>query len=195
MILAYLILGHLVSDFILQPTGLVLWKMKSKLGGLVHASVHFVISTLLLMPITINGVYWLPLVTLLVSFIHFWIDEAKINYDLRHDNKVQPFLIDQLLHLLTILLVYFFIEETTYLLPNGAFYNFYTNITVVNFFSLLIFFSTVIEVYRFQKEREKNKRATFKVHRREMLMRVMVFTMLYIMFMAIAVFAFTKSPL
>ena len=195
MILAYLILAHLIADFVLQPTKLVMWKIKSKNGGIIHALVHFIVSTILLLPIIINGVPWLILVTLAISFIHFWIDGGKINYDIKHDKKVRPFVIDQMLHLLTILLIYFFIQSTTYTLPDMTFYRVYTNIVFVNFLSLLIFFTAVIEVYRFQKERERNQKAQIKFHTKQLAQRVVVFSALYIIFLILAIFAFTNSPL
>lgn len=195
MILAYLILAHLIADFVLQPTKLVMWKIKSKNGGIVHALVHFIVSTILLLPIIINGVPWLILVTLAISFIHFWIDGIKINYDIKHDKKVRPFIIDQMLHLLTILLIYFFIQSTTYTLPTQKFYQIYTNIVFVNFVSLVIFFTAVVEVFRYQKEREKDKKAKIEFHAKDMAKRVVVFSALYIIFMILAIFAFTHSPL
>ncbi len=111
MILSYFILAHLLGDFVFQPTRLVLWKIKSNKGVFVHAFIHFVINLLILMPIIINGYFWLIYIIFGISFLHFWIDKEKINYDLKHDKKVRPFIIDQLLHLLTILLAYFFINR------------------------------------------------------------------------------------
>ncbi|MBI5754436.1 DUF3307 domain-containing protein, partial [Candidatus Peregrinibacteria bacterium] len=110
MILGYLIFAHLLGDFIFQPNRLVLWKIKSKCGILTHVIVHFILNLLILSPFIWNGHYWVIAAAFLICFAHFWIDEIKISYDLKHDKKVIPFLIDQLMHLLTILLVYFFIQ-------------------------------------------------------------------------------------
>ena len=190
MILAYLILGHLLGDFVLQPSKLVLWKMKNATGTLVHAVVHFAVTTLLLIPFIIQGYPWLIFIPIFLSFVHFWIDEMKINYDLHHDEKVRPFLIDQLLHLLAILLVHFFIQDMVFTLPNNNFYAYFSDIRVINLLSFLIFASTVIEIFRFQKKREHNKKARLKMQPNNMLKRVLIFTLVYMLFMLLGVYSF-----
>ncbi len=185
MILPYLILSHLLGDFLLQPTKLVLWKMKSIKGLFTHASIHFLIGILILLPFIINGHFWLIGVIFLISFVHFWIDLSKINYDLKHDKKVAPFLIDQLLHFLTILVVYFFIKDFKLVLPNTKFHQIYTDINIIIFFAFLILISVFIEILYFQKTREYSKNAKLKMYSRKMMTRVIIFTIIYIAFILI----------
>ena len=83
MILAYLILAHLLGDFIFQPTKLVKWKMKSKKGLFVHSLVHFVVTSVILIPFLINGYLWLLIVAFAIAFLHFFIDAAKVKYGLK----------------------------------------------------------------------------------------------------------------
>ena len=186
MILGYLILAHLLGDFVLQPNKLVLWKIKSKIGILVHALVHFCINILVLLPFIIKGAFWLIPSALFISVIHFSIDQTKINYDLKHDKKVLPFLIDQLLHLLTILIAYFFLGKIELNIPKTQFYEIYTNIRIVIFLSLIILATTVVEIYRFQKQRERNRNATLKLNSDKMLNRLIVLTLVYALFMALS---------
>lgn len=190
MILAYLILSHLVGDFVLQPTKLVAWKKKSLVGVLIHCLVHFVVSLVVLFPLILNGYISLIFIALAISVVHFAVDQAKISYDLRHDEKVKPFIIDQILHFLAILLVFLVISRFQFTLPEGPFYEFYSNIKLVYFLSFIIFTGSVIEIYRFQIEREKNKGARFKIHGGEMLKRMLVFTAIYIIFILLAVYSF-----
>lgn len=189
MILGYLIFAHLLGDFIFQPNRLVLWKIKSKFGVLTHVFVHFLLNILVLLPFIINGHYWLIFTVFIICFAHFWIDQAKISYDLKHDKKVMPFLIDQLMHLLTILLVYFFVQNTALTLPEGSFYSIYSDIRLVIFLSFLILCSSTIEIYHFQKIREKKHDATLKLNAKEMAMRITVFTLIYILFMVLSYYA------
>ncbi|MBT4917492.1 DUF3307 domain-containing protein [Candidatus Peregrinibacteria bacterium] len=191
MILSYLILAHLLGDFVLQPSSLVQWKMKSMKGNFVHVLIHFIVSNLILMPFILNGYEWLVLVILCISFAHFWIDEAKINYDLKHDIKVKPFLIDQMLHLLTILVAYFFINETAWTLPNTSFYQLYTNANIINFASLLVFITSAVDVYLFQKQREKTKKAKLKLKHpiNSLLNRIITFSFLYALLMVLSYYA------
>lgn len=189
MILAYLILAHLLGDFVFQPTRLVLWKMRSIIGVLVHILVHFAIIFLILLPLIINGYPWLILVILAITLMHFLIDQAKISYDLRHDKKVKPFIIDQLLHLLTILFVYFFIRNTSISLPETTFYDYYTDVRIIYFIALIVLATTFIEIYRFQRKREERKNPKFKLNKMSMLRRFFVFILIYLLFTFIAIYS------
>lgn len=179
MILAYLILAHLLGDFIFQPSKLVLWKMKSKKGILVHVLVHFVLSSILLIPYLINGHLWLLIVAFGLSFVHFWIDEAKINFDLKNDEKVLPFLLDQLMHLLTIIVAYSLIQGFTINLPNTAFYKVYLDVRLTAFLTFIVFVTTVVEIFHFTRAREKHGATKLKIDTNKMLTRVIIFTVIY----------------
>lgn len=189
MILSYLFLAHLLGDFLLQPSKLVLWKMKSKAGTLVHASVHFLLNLLLLLPFIIQGYYELILISFMISFIHFWIDEAKISYDLKHDKKVTPFLIDQLLHISIILLSFLLVQDVNFVLPTSSFYSVYQDSKIVLFFSFLILVSRAFDIYYFQKYREKNKKANLQIDTNKMLSRIIILCLLYSIFMLISFYA------
>lgn len=193
MILAYLILGHLLGDFVFQPTKLVMWKRKSLLGGAVHALVHFVINIIILFPFILSEGMWIVLVPLGISTVHFFIDHAKINYDLKHDDKVRPFIIDQMFHLAAILLAYLVIFNIQFHLPRNIFYQIYTDVKNVYFFSFLVFVTSVIEIYRYQKEREKDKKAQLTLHTNQMMLRVLVFSLIYILFMVLILLAFGRD--
>lgn len=189
MILAYLIFAHLLGDFIFQPSKLVLWKIKSKRGTLVHVFIHFLVSSLVLSPFIIYGHTWLLALNLGLAFVHFWIDEAKISYDLHHDEKLLPFLVDQFLHLLSILLAYFAIDHINFQLPGSRFSLIYQDIRILGFLNLLILFSTFAEVYRYQKEREHNKKAKFHPNSDRMLTRILALSITFAAFMLISLYA------
>jgi hypothetical protein len=179
MIISYLILAHLAGDFLLQPGKLVAWKMRSVWGTLVHVLVHFLTMTLILLPFFLNGHFWLIYVVFGICFIHFWIDQSKINYDLRHDKHVWPFVIDQTLHFLTIIVAYFLIKDYVFALPEGGFFTFYGDIRIFVFLSFLIFLSTVLEVYKFQKARDKGQNPQFDPNKNKMLNRIIAFTLIF----------------
>ncbi len=183
MILGYFILAHLLGDFVFQPTKLVLWKMKSIWGTIVHVLIHLVVNVIIFLPFLINGYFWLIYIILGICFIHFWVDIAKINYDLKHDKKVAPFIVDQLLHLLTIIIAYSFIKDVVFELPDTTFYRIFTNINIVVFVSFLVIVSKVIEVYNIQRKREKNKNTSLHLNTPAMMNRVIVFTLIYSFFM------------
>ncbi|MFA6917644.1 MAG: DUF3307 domain-containing protein [Candidatus Gracilibacteria bacterium] len=192
MILGYLILAHLIGDFILQPESLVKLKMKSVKGTLLHVFIHFIVGVAILAPFITHGYKWLILIIFAICFMHFVIDEAKINYELKHDKKVKPFIIDQSLHLLTILVAYFFVGTIQFTLPNIPYYKIYTNINFVMFFLLLIFSTAVIDMYRYQLRREKNANAKLILNSKKILKRIGVFAVIYALFMFFALYA-TKT--
>lgn len=189
MIVAYLIFAHLLGDFIFQPTKLVLWKIKSKKGTFVHVLIHFLLTTLILAPYILNGYPGVIFVAFGLAFVHFWIDEAKINYDLKHDQKVLPFLVDQLMHILTIGVAYFLIQDITFSLPQTAFYYVYSDIRLVIFLSFIVFISTVVEIFHFEQKREQKKAKKLKINSDKMLSRVIIFSILYAIFLIISFYA------
>ncbi len=148
-ILIYFILAHLIGDFVFQPKKLVKWKMKNKVGGLVHALIHFVITTLVLLPFILNNNEWLLALIFLISFTHFWIDEAKINYSLKHDKKIPPFFLDQLVHFVVILASYFLIKHVEVSLPVNDFIYLYTNPEIIFFVFLIVIIGVSYEIYKF----------------------------------------------
>lgn len=190
MILSYLILTHLLGDFVLQPSKLVRWKMRSYKGTLVHSLIHFFIGIILLLPFILNGYTWLIAIVFTISLIHFFIDQAKISYSLKHDEKVRPFIIDQMLHLLAIMLVNFFLGNMEFTLPENQFTLIYSDLKIINFFSFLVFSGSVIEIYNFQKNREKNTKAQLKFNKIEMVKRMLVFTMVYAFFTILSIYSY-----
>ena len=153
MILFYLILSHLLSDFILQPTSLVVWKIKSKIGTFAHTLIHTVIGLIILSPFLINGYFQLIYVVLGINVMHFWIDEAKINYALKHDNKVKPFIIDQLLHLIIIVIAFLFVRNVSFDLAKTPFYQIYTNPKIVVLTLFLVITVIAMGILRFYRKK------------------------------------------
>lgn len=151
MILSYLILAHLIGDFLLQPKKLVDWKIKSKWGTFVHVLIHTIAGTIILSPFLINGYIQLIYVILAVNFLHFWIDEAKINYALTHDNKVKPFIVDQLLHFVVLIIAYLAVLNMEFPLPEGQFYEIYIAPKTITIALIVILLGTIFKILRFRK--------------------------------------------
>ena len=179
----------MLGDFVFQPESLVRLKMKSMKGVFIHVLIHFALGIIVLLPFIMHGYLWLIAVIFGISFCHFWIDQAKISYNLKHDKKTKAFVIDQLLHLLTLLLAYFFVGNISLNLPETFGLKIYTNISVLIFLSFLIFLSNVVEIYRLQEVREKNADAKFKPNTENIAKRIGVFAVLYVFFMAMAFYA------
>ncbi len=104
MILLKLIIAHLIGDFILQPSKWVASKEQKKAGSL-WLYLHVAIHALLVLAFT-----WSLQLALITMSIHFIIDITKL-YVQRPQSKHRWFLIDQLLHILSLLLIWYWNEE------------------------------------------------------------------------------------
>lgn len=101
MVIVKLILAHLLGDFLLQPTSWVREKETKKLKSpklYLHVLLHSVLVYLLI------GSWTLAIAVLLV---HFLIDTLKI-YAQKERTTVRWFWIDQGLHILSLLALYYF---------------------------------------------------------------------------------------
>lgn len=104
MILLKLILAHLIGDFFLQPTSWIKDKEKHILRS-PKLYLHVVIHIVLLFVILWDFSKW-PLI-LIIGISHLIIDALKLIFQKRHTKRTL-FFIDQFLHLLVILIVYWF---------------------------------------------------------------------------------------
>lgn len=179
MILGYLILAHILGDFIFQPDMLVKWKAKNIVGIFLHVLIHFIVSSAILLPFILNGYSWYLAVIFGICFIHFWIDFGKIKYEKKYSAGVFTFIVDQILHVIVIYAAYLFMENIALTIPETKFYAFYKDPRIIFLFSLLILVYFVQEIYRFTKDREKTK----------ILTRTIAVIILYGFFLAINFYA------
>ena len=102
LLLIKLILAHLIGDFLLQPTSWVKEKEKRKASSpklYLHVLIHGVLVLLLLWEFSL----W-P-IALIITLSHLGIDLVKL-YAQKPKNKTSWFIIDQLMHAISILLVW-----------------------------------------------------------------------------------------
>lgn len=102
IVLIKLFLAHLIGDFVLQPRSWVEKKEKNKITSIelyIHALIHGALVLLILWDVG----YWL--LALLVAIIHVSIDIFKL-YVQKDENKTRWFLIDQLLHVVSIIVLW-----------------------------------------------------------------------------------------
>ncbi|MFT3824273.1 MAG: DUF3307 domain-containing protein [Chitinophagaceae bacterium] len=104
------IFAHLLGDFVLQTRGMVLHKQRFKAASW-QLWLHCLLHGILIYVITCQWQQWL--VPVIVVITHFFIDVWKLN---RKDNGLY-FFIDQVLHLLVLLLCWIFFTRHTVNLP------------------------------------------------------------------------------
>lgn len=102
ILLVKLILAHLIGDFLLQTTYMVEQKKLKKWRApllYLHVALHFG----LIMLVTWDIHFWLP--ALIIAVTHFLIDGIKLQFQ-KTSNRTLWFFVDQTLHLLVLLLVW-----------------------------------------------------------------------------------------
>ena len=110
MILLFkLLIAHIIGDFFLQPQKWVHEKEKKKLKSpklYLHIAIHFI----LLFVILWDASLWLPIVIIGVS--HFIIDALKLIIQKKNTKRL-IFFIDQLLHVIAILIVFYIFSSNS----------------------------------------------------------------------------------
>lgn len=104
----YLLLAHFLGDYPLQPNWMVANKQRLPIL-ILHVSIHFVV--MLLIVGASRRALW-PFLLLLVS-IHFIIDFGKATLNARRPDWVTlPYLIDQMLHYISIAAITYWIGKS-----------------------------------------------------------------------------------
>lgn len=105
MVLIKLIFAHLTGDFLLQPTSWVKNK-ESKKAKSIYLYLHTLIHGLLIILVLWNINYWRLAILIMVA--HGTIDTLKL-YAQKEENKSNWFIIDQVLHFISLLALWVFI--------------------------------------------------------------------------------------
>lgn len=162
MIITYLIIAHLLADFVFQPKKLIEWKTKSDLGVLVHVLIFVLLAFVILFPFLGNIYVWGAI--LLIGVIHFFTDKAKVNIELTYDTYSLPFVADQAIHFLSLLLGGVLLQNVDTSLPDTWFYlNVYLNSSLILFVLGAIYFIYLMNLLIFQKRKSKMRTVAEKL--------------------------------
>ncbi len=160
MIFLYLILGHLLADFVFQPTKLVIWKKKSWLGVYVHALIHFLVYAVLLLPYLHNVLAFLILACIAVA--HFIIDSTKIRFESGRRKMLPLFFADQAVHFFILMVAGMQFLSLGVKCNLQSFYaNFYLSKLLVSYFIVLVGSGNVYEIVKYQFAPAKNSGDVF----------------------------------
>ncbi len=105
LIFLQLILAHVITDFVIQPTKWVRDKRRKK-GKSVYLYLHSLIAGLLTLIFLMNIEYWY--IAVFISFTHFFTDLWKLQFS---EDTLKIFISDQLLHLFAIVLAWLWITS------------------------------------------------------------------------------------
>ena len=183
LIFLYLLLAHLVADFLLQPAELIKWKYRNWKGIAVHTFVHlaiYLVSFYLVLK-DIRALVGLGLLAL----SHFLIDKIKVAYELeKKKGYLKSYLYDQLAHFIFILLATWQLGRVF----NGnelILENSFVTGSLLVFLCLLIVVTVFMEITKYQIKREKDLKVTFNPDRKAMLIRALLVCVIYSGFMAL----------
>ena len=116
MIFWYLLLAHLIADYPLQPTWMVLQKARWSVLSL-HVAIHFLITAILVWPVI--GEVWIYM--LVLAGMHLALDVAKNMVNrMRPKWVIGPYLVDQFIHVGTILGISLLVQRQAGELPLEA---------------------------------------------------------------------------
>ena len=186
MLFLYLFLGHLVADYLLQPSSLVAWKHRSLNGVAVHASIHVLVTTLLLY--LYSGRAEVFFVALLIGIMHFFIDSIKASHDQKSKHPKIAYWVDQCAHYLSLVIGlivatqfpdYFVnrvFSDTSF--AQAAFVLLFNPLNVA-YYSLAIFSTFTIE-YSYYKDRSKGGSKGSILNHRRMLERLFLTTLIFL---------------
>ncbi len=185
MILIYIFLGHFIGDFLLQPNNLVAWKNKSWKGVAVHASIHFLVMSLLLY-------IYLPtvaifLISLPVALVHFVIDSLKAAHERKSRHSFVAYWVDQGCHYTSLIVTYliggqYVLAQTHPIFFSGIggpLFSLYINPAVLIFLSLAVFSTLTIE-FSYYRDRQKTSKNLSPLNYSGMFRRLLILSIIYI---------------
>lgn len=134
MILIKLILAHFIGDFLLQPTNWVKEKEKKKACS-PKLYLHSIIHGGLIILITWDLNLWL--LALIITSIHLSVDILKL-YTQKNGNTAARFVIDQALHILSIVILWhFWFNKNIEIIPLLQMPTFWLYLTAILFLSIV----------------------------------------------------------
>lgn len=134
ILLIKLIIAHFIGDFVLQPKSWVADKEKNKIKS-PKLYWHILLHGILILLILWNWDYWFLAVMLML--VHGIIDIVKL-YAQKENNKVQWFLTDQGLHIMSILVLWY-----VWLNPDITLYDWCDNTSFWLYTTALLFLTVV----------------------------------------------------
>ena len=144
----HLILAHFLADYPLQSNRLVAYKTKHFAGIVLHSLTHVATSILLGLPFVLQGRFWMAV--LAVFLTHNLIDKTKLWAQKKYHrvNAFVFYVLDQVAHLGVIVLSSWLWLRN--LMPDfgGAWFSFYANRMLMNYFLALILVTYFYDVSR-----------------------------------------------
>jgi len=181
MILLYLLLGHFIADFLLQPNSLVAWKNRSWHGVLVHVIIHFLVTGLLLYLYSQQLEGWG--IAFSIAFCHFFLDLFKASHQSKSKHALLAYWSDQILHYTSITIVFYSSQSLGLTglnqFSNNSLYQAFVSPFVLIYLSASIFITLTIE-YSFYRDRQKFTKISPTLNCRHLVTRLFLFTLIYL---------------
>lgn len=181
----YLIIAHLLGDFVFQPNALIKWKHESWRGTLAHAFIVTAFSAFLVFPYMITPkAFWL---LFLLFAAHFAQDNLKIIWQRREEGKrsLWPFFLDQALHVFFIWVFGSELAKLPSLALPANFQAVYESQNLLLFTGLAIFFTFALDIVKFELFRVKHETAKYHRDYCGISYRLLAFILSYALFLSV----------
>jgi len=176
-----LVIGHLLGDFVFQSNDLVKRKHESWKGSLEHVFLLGLITAIVLFPYWGNSWTWISIAIIMVT--HFIQDNIKIQHEKRFnkDMSPKPFYVDQVIHLLILLVLGrgFMGIETIQMAE--WFENIYFSNTALILILTFVLLTYTFDIAVFQFERHRHKKMIYHPDYVGMLERILAFAITYLL--------------
>ncbi len=208
----YLLLAHLLADFIFQTDALVAWKQKSWKGVFVHSLILFAVSLALFWPFWLEGAsgsrlgsfwenmnLWGIAILLLNAGLHFLMDSDKIRKEKKNHQYVKMFFVDQFFHVAVIAVMTLAIGYLYTFSYSTGLYALYTRCGADSTCGLMTFFTeflplalyliaailstSVYEIVKYQFARQLGTHSRMKFDYKKMFVRLIVLSLIFAFFM------------
>lgn len=189
MIIISLLIAHLLADFFLQPTTLIKWKLRSNKGVFFHVIIFALISLLFLFQYL--GFYQTWITVLLITLAHFFIDKLKILFEKKQKVFPLSFLLDQFLHLLTLIIGGIYLSSS---IPQVT--SFWLNTEIISNFNVgmllfvLVYLSYVLDIIFIQDKniyKHISMKNDLKFLYTKTATKIGLFSIIYLVFLLVAV--------
>lgn len=180
-IFIYLLVAHLLADFLFQPDSLLAWKHKSWKGIFVHSLILFVTSLVFFWPFMAKAHVLGVGILFLNAFLHFVMDQQKIRMEKKEKKYVRLFLLDQLFHLVVLGVATAFLANVVQndLFLFGKILPFFTDyLPFVLYLILAVLITYVYEILQYQFKRQKGYKG-IKFNYQNMFVRLMFLSLLF----------------
>ena len=180
MVILHVIIAHLLGDFVFQPNKLIEEKYHSWLGLSLHTLIVGIFFAFVLFPYWQHSFTWIATAILMAS--HFIQDSFKvyINKNFNKKRSLTPFLLDQFLHLLVIILLGRGLMDLTFAPMPQWVISLYFYLPLTLFVLGLLIATFVFDICEYESQQRTHKNLVHKRDYLRIFSRAIIFSFVFL---------------